>query len=306
MTQALAHLNAALIAAFGAEQVVVDRVLHRSPQALVAAGVADDRPVIVKQFLGPDMATAVARLAEAHDSIAPHLAQGPFRLAPLLRLEAGLGLAVMGQAPGQRMDAVLGRAAAAERGAVMQLAGGWLAAFAAPRLERARTNLHSVIRRRKEHEPPALPEPDRALTGTILAAMRAQARALADTPLNLSGVHGDLTPYNLHIAAAEDGLQLWGFDLQPPRLRPVAQDAAQFLVVAGLRLPPAPGPMRDGLPAADAATFLAACPAVEPAALRFFIADRLLRALHDAPEGSPRAASARAALRHWLEEAPCP
>lgn len=303
MTQTLTILNAALDMAFGPGQVVADRVLQRSPQALVGAGLSAGQPVIVKQFLGPDAAQAAARLAEAHGAVAPHMASGPFRLAPLLHVAPDLGLAVLGQAPGQRMDAVLGRAGPAERGAVLHLAGGWLAAFAAPRLHRGRSNLHAVIRRRKEHQPPALPEPDRALTGRVLAALRDLARALAERPLALSGVHGDLTPYNLHIATAGDGLAIWGFDLQPPRLRPVAQDAAQFLVVAGLRLPPEPGPLRDGLPASDADQFLSACPGLDRPALRFFIADRLLRALHDAMPGSARALAARQALAHWLEDA---
>ncbi len=300
MTAELARLNAALEVAFGARQVLAERVLQRSGLALVAAARDGGTPVIVKQFLGPAAATAAIRLREAHEGVAPAMATGPFRLAALLRVAPPQGLAVLEQAPGQRVDAVLAQAGVVERSAILHRAGGWLAAFAAPRLRHEAVNLHPFIRRRKEHQPPGLAAPDRALTGEVLAAMRGIARDLAATPLAQSGVHGDLTPFNLHLAPTDSGVEIWGFDLQPPRLRPVAQDAAQFLAVAGLRTPPPPGPLRHGLPAADLDHFLAACPAVADPDLRFFLGDRLLRALHDAGPSAPRAA---AALHHWLEGA---
>lgn len=301
----LAALNDALDAAFGPGHIVAGRVLQRSVQAIVAEAMDAEAPVIVKRFLGPDAASRTDRLREAHDSIAPHMASGPFRLAELLRVAPHHGLAVMAPAPGQRMDTVLAQADAAERRAVVDLAGGWLGAFAAPRLRRGLVNLHPFIRRRKDHQPPDLNPADRALTGEVLAGLRLAARSLAYAPIAQSGVHGDLTPYNLHLVpASDDGIDVWGFDLQPVRIRPVAQDAAQFLVVAGLRLPPdGHGPRRDGLPSADVAQMLKACPEVSDPVLRFFIGDRLLRALHDAAPHPDRAAAARTALRHWLEGA---
>lgn len=295
---ALGPLNAALARAFGEGQVVADRVLQRSAFAVVAAARDGGTPVIVKQFLGPEAASMATRLREAHEGIGDAMATGPFRLAALLRLAPPQGLAVLEQAPGQRMDAVLARAGPTERPAILRMAGGWLAAFTAPRLRHEVVNLHPFIRRRKEHQPPGLPADDRALTGEVLAAMRAIARDLA-TPLAQSGVHGDLTPFNLNLAATDQGVEIWGFDLHPPRIRPVAQDAAQFLTVAGLRTPPPPGPLRHGLPAADLDHFLSACPAVAAPDLRFFLGDRLLRALHDGGPSAPRAATA---LRHWLED----
>lgn len=300
MTAELARLNATLAVAFGEGQVVAGRVLQRSAVASVAAARDGGTPVIVKQFLGPEAANMATRLCEAYEGIAPAMATGPFRLAALLRVAPPQGLAVLEQAPGQRMDAVLAQAGLTERPAILRTAGGWLAAFAAPRLRHEAVNLHPFIRRRKEHQPPDLPEPDRELTGQVLAVMRGIARDLAATPLAQSGVHGDLTPFNLHLAVTDHGVEIWGFDLQPPRLRLVAQDAAQFLTVAGLRTPPPPGPLRHGLPAADLDAFLSPCPAAAGPELRFFLGDRLLRALHDAGPSAPRAATA---LRHWLEGA---
>jgi len=301
----LAALNAALDAAFGQGRIVAGRVLQHSGQAIVAEAMDADTPVIVKRFLGPDADIRADRLREAHDSIAPHMASGAFRVAELLRVAPRHGLAVMAPAPGQRMDQVLAQVDAKERQAAVDLAGGWLSAFAAPRLRRGLVNLHPFIRRRKEHQPPDLNPADRALTGEVLAGLRLAARSLAYGPIAQSGVHGDLTPFNLHLGPAQDGgVEVWGFDLQPVRIRPIAQDAAQFLVVAGLRLPPAdPVPRRHGLPLADVAQMLKACPDLADPVLRFFIGDRLLRALHDAAPHPDRATAARTALRHWLEGA---
>lgn len=293
-------LSEALSAAFGPGQVRVQEVLHRSDRAVVARGTDGGRPVIVKQFIGPDPADTIGRMQAEHAEIAPHMAAGAFRLAPVLRLDAAQGLAVLALAPGQRLDAVLARAAAPERAALLGQGGGWLAAFAAPRRFRAPMNLHRPIRRRKDAMASAnLAPADRALTGAALTRLRERARDLAGQDLAQAAIHADFTPCNLHIEAA-DPPRLWGFDLQSTRRRPVALDAATFLVFTGLRLPPTdPGPLAFGLPQADVAAFLAACPEAAGPVLDVFIGDRLLRALHEAATPA-RAAAARAALHGWL------
>lgn len=294
-------LNADLAAAFGARQVVAHGVLQSSPRALVAEARDGAEPVVVKQYRGPDPATAIDRLRAEHAEIGPHLAQGAFRLALWRRLDAPRGLAVLTRAPGRRMDSVLAEATPGERAVILGLVGGWLAAFARPRRHVAPFALHPVIRRRKDAaaDLPMRPR-DRDLTGAVLAGLRSLARRLDREPLEQSHVHADLTPYNLNLAVGALGTpEVWAFDLQSARRRPVALDAATFLVIAGLRLPPdraaPPGP----LPESDRAALLATCPEAGGEALDFFIGDRLLRGLHEASTPA-RAAAARAALQGWL------
>jgi hypothetical protein len=293
----LAALSAALAAAFGPGQVKAQTLLQRSDRAQVARGVMGGQPVIIKQFTGPDPAATIAALQAEHAVIAPHLATGRFRLATALRLDAARGLAVLPHAPGDRLDGVLARATPTERAAVIAQAGGWLAAFTAPRRHLAPMNLHTVLRRRKDAMAASPPHPaDQPLTGTAFARLRTLARDLAGADLVQSGIHADFTPYNLHLS----GVELWGFDLQGTRIRPVALDVASFLVLAGLRLPPTdPGPLAHGLPLADAQAFLAACPDAGGPVLDFFLGDRLLRALHEATTPA-RATAARTALQGWL------
>lgn len=296
----LAALNADLAAAFGPGRVVAQRVLQVSERAVVAEAVSGPETVVVKQFLGADRAETIARMQAEHDAIGPHMAAGRFRLAVWQAVSAPHGLAVLHKAPGQRLDVVLARAGAVERAAILALVGGWLAAFTVPRRHLAPMNLHSVIRRRKGAAPADLSPGDSALTGAALSRLRGLARDLTGVALVQSGIHGDLTPYNLTLAAAPDGIDVWAFDLQATRNRPVALDAAHFLVIAGLRLPLAkPGPLQGGLPQADRDALLAACPDAQGAVLDFFVGDRLLRALHEASVPA-RAEAARHALQGWL------
>lgn len=296
----LAALNVDLAAAFGPGRVVATRMLQVSDRAVVADAVSGDAAVVVKQFLGADRAETIVRMQAEHDAICPHLAAGRFRLAVWQAVSVPHGLAVLHKAPGQRLDAVLARAAAPERAVILGLVGGWLAAFTAPRRHMAPMNLHSVIRRRKDAAPADLGPGDSALTGAALSRLRGLARDLTGEALVQSGIHGDLTPYNLTLAAATDGIDVWAFDLQATRTRPVALDAAHFLVIAGLRLPLAsPGPLQRGLPQADRDALLAACPDAGGAVLDFLVGDRLLRALHEASQPA-RAEAARHGLQSWL------
>jgi hypothetical protein len=298
--QEIAALNADLAAAFGAGQVVAHGVLQSSPRALVAEATDGGEPVVVKLFRTDDPVTTIERLRAEHAAIGPHLGQGAFRLAHWRRLDAPRGLAVLTRAPGRRMDAVLAGATAPERALILRLVGSWLAAFARPRRHLAPFPLHPVIRRRKEAaaDLPLRPK-DRDLTGAAMAALRSLARSLDGTPLEQSHIHADLTPYNLHLAVGADGRpEVWAFDLQSARRRPLALDAATFLVTAGLRIPPAPG-APGPLPDADRAALLATCPEAGGAALDFYTGDRLLRGLHEASSPA-RAAAARAALHGWL------
>lgn len=298
--QEITALNADLSAAFGPGQVVAHAVLQSSPRALVAEATDGAEPVVVKQFRSDDPAISIEQLRAEHAAIGPHLGQGLFRLAHWRRLDATRGLAVLTQAPGRRMDAVLAGASGGERGVILGLVGGWLAAFARPRRHLAPFPLHPVIRRRKEAaaDLPLRPR-DRDLTGATIAAMRALARTLDGTPLEQSHIHADLTPYNLNLAVGADGRpEVWAFDLQSARRRPLALDAATFLVTAGLRIPPGPG-TPGPLPESDRAALLATCPEAGGAVLDFYTGDRLLRGLHEASTPA-RAASARAALHGWL------
>jgi aminoglycoside/choline kinase family phosphotransferase len=299
--QEITALNAELSAAFGPGQVVARRVLQSSPRALVAEAADGAERVVVKQFHTNDPVTTIERLREEHAAIGPHLAQGPFRLAHWRRLDAPRGLAVLTHAPGQRMDGVLAEATAPERAGILGLVGGWLAAFARPRRHVAPFALHPVIRRRKEAaaDLPLRPK-DRTLTANTMAALRSIARALHGAPLEQTHVHADLAPYNLHLAVGSDGHpEVWAYDLQSARRRPLALDAATFLVTAGLRQPPAPGAPPGPLPDADRIALLAACPEAGGAALDFYTGDRLLHALHEASSPA-RATAARAALHGWL------
>lgn len=298
--QEIAALNADLSAAFGPGQVVARRVLQSSPRALVAEATDGTEPVVVKQFRTDDPVTTIERLRAEHAAIGPHLAQGPWRLAHWRRLDTPRGLAVLTRAPGRRMDSVLAEATAPERALILRLVGGWLSAFARPRRHLAPFPLHPVIRRRKEAaaDLPLRPR-DRDLTGATIAAMRGLARALDGTPLEQAHVHADLTPYNLNLAVGADGRpEVWAFDQQSARRRPLALDAATFLVTAGLRIPPGPG-AAGPLPESDRAALLATCPEAGGAVLDFYTADRLLRGLHEASTPA-RAAAARAALHGWL------
>jgi hypothetical protein len=299
--QEITALNADLSAAFGPGQVVARRVLQSSSRALVAEAEDGGETVVVKQFRTDNPATSIERLREEHAAIGPHLGQGPFRLAHWRRLDAPLGLVVLTHAPGRRMDAVLAGATAGERALIFGLVGGWLAAFARPRRHVAPFPLHPVIRRRKEAaaDLPLRPK-DRDLTGAAIAALRTLARALDGEPLEQAHIHADLTPYNLNLAIGGDGRpEVWAYDLQSARRRPVALDAATFLVTAGLRLPSDPAAAPGALPDADRAALLAPCPEAGGPALDFFTGDRLLRGLHEASTPA-RANAARAALHGWL------
>lgn len=291
MAEALAALNMALERAFGPGQVVADLLVKSGGDALVARGRDDLDSVIIKQFLGPDAAGLVAGMAADQ---AGRMVKGRLRLARWLRVSGAL--VVQELAPGVALAACLdgpGRAAALED------AGRWLAAFGADAAAPAAFNLHRVIKRRKEFTPADLPGPDRELTGAALAGLRGIARDLEGVPLLQTVVHGDLSPWNLHLAP---GGVVWGYDARPARRRPVALDAAHLLVLAGLRWPLA-GPRRDGLPAADRAALLTGCPQADGAVLRFFIGDRLLRSLAEWRGAAGHVAASRAALIHWLEAA---
>lgn len=291
MADPLARLNADLALAFGAGIVRADTLLKTGPDSLVARGRDGGEAVIVKQFLATDAAALVAGIASDQ---AGRMAAGPLRLARWRRVAGGL--VVQDLAPGIALAEQLdgpGRAGA------LELAGRWLAAFGADSRIEAPFNLHRIVRRRKEFTPPDLPAADQALTGAALAGMRALARDLDGVALAQAVVHGDLSPWNLHLAP---GPELWGFDPRPARRRPVALDAAHLLVLAGLRWP-CSGPRRDGLPTADRAALLAGCPAAGGQVLRFFIGDRLLRSLAEWRATPGRIATGRAALTHWLEAA---
>lgn len=295
----LGALNATLAQAFGPGRVIAKMRLQDSPRALVALASDKGERVVVKWFKGERGPTIAERLRSEHDRIGPILAQGRFRLAAYRAVSAAHGLAVLTWAPGQRLDHAL-HAAPEHRAGAMALAGGWLAAYAAPACRAASFNLHARIRKRKESATDMSPE-DAALLGEAMRAMRAIARDHAGIPLLQAATHGDFAPHNLHLVDEPPQGVLWGFDVQQTRVLPVSADAGRFLALISLRLGPIPGPRRNGLPVADLDAFLPAARLDDTPDLAFFIADQLIRTLIEKRGDASLLASARSLLRDWLE-----
>lgn len=299
----LAELDAVLAAAFGAGQVRATAVLRAGLFSLVAAGQdASGAPVIIKRLFDADTGARSAHLTRLLVDQPEHLAalagDGRFRLAQWLLMAPSAGIGVQQRAPGQRLDAMLGQGDAAARAAALELAGGWLAAFGRGRSHPTSVAWRQLLRRRREAMPPDLPLGDTMLVAEVLRRLHDMLPALQGMQVLQSVSHGDFALHNLHLAP---GPQLWAHDLQPARRRPMLADGAQLLAAAALHRPH-PGPLLDGLPAADRAALLAglAAPEQDPAVLRFLIADALLRHLAEAGPAPERLAACRAAIAGWL------
>lgn len=272
------------------------RLLKDGPAAVVYLGRFDDRPAVLKVFLGPEAALMARRQADALAASAMHLAAGPWRVAPLLLSAPEAGAVVTGHVEGTRLDAELVGADADRRARLLAAAGSWHVALTSERsagVFQARYWLRMFGTGLAAIEGPAVP-----LARALADRLAAMAEVVHGQPVTRARGHGDFGTQNL---IRGDGA-LWGIDLGAVAPGPVLKEVARFVVNAAMHAPMPGGP--PGIAPADAAVMLAVPgmpPAAEAARLMPFmtgleLAERLVRSR----PGSLRAARAAAAVEAYL------
>ncbi|MEL6645529.1 MAG: phosphotransferase [Pseudomonadota bacterium] len=227
------------------------KCLKTTGGTVVYAGELDHKPVVIKRALGPsaaDLAGAQAReLAYQH----PRMGDGPYRVPEPILSNPEVGLVVMGQAPGQRLDHAL-RDAPERRRELIAASARWLAHYIAPRREVDTFGGGYWIKRRLaaiEHMPASA---DRRRIETLIGIMRREKALISGRPITRARSHGDFCAINLMV----DGDDIWGVDIQNSHWLAVAKDIARFLVYLEIALPAGHYNGPCGLSLADCHAFL--------------------------------------------------
>ncbi|MRX52034.1 hypothetical protein GI374_16775 [Paracoccus sp. S-4012] len=234
-----------------AGRLEVGSIVSLHAERIVAEGAFDGRPCFIKLFIAGDPA-AQARQAETAIAFAHgYMAQGAFRVAPVLFTARLRGFIVLAPAPGFPLQTAIAEANAAGRAGLIGLAGKWLEAYCAPR---------RVVRRFSAGRFGAFHIPRMARPGwkgelrdsPLIRALGEHVAGLAvaaeGAPVSIASTHGDFVARNFH----HDAGTICGFDLEGTRSLPVAWDIALFLVEIAQREGTAEGATWCGIRAVDA------------------------------------------------------
>ncbi|MCC7321224.1 MAG: hypothetical protein IT542_09635 [Rubellimicrobium sp.] len=303
--------RAALAAAIASDPVtlaglVPGRILRAAPGRIVAEGLLDASPVIVKHFPVPSAPAIVAALERELAHLAGHMSSGRTQVNRCLRASPAAGIAVLSRLPGDRMAQLLTFAPAAARARMFADAGAFILAYSRGRRSMGTFGPAHWLGRVDRVSPPDGAGPgDARLLRELRAELGRQAPALRGAAVCKAAVHADFLPVNLHADA--DGV--YGFDIQGESHMPLSYDIARFLAWIACEPDPPAGPQRLGVAEADLAALLVPglpAPDEHPGILPFLTGTQIAFRLHARATGQDDGDSldgARAAARRYLHSA---
>ena len=293
ISAARARLTAAAADIPELASVRAERVLACGNRRVVFAGHLAGRAAVLKVGLAEDFMQRVARHDSALRHFAPHLGTGPFRVPDPLGAWPDLGISAQALVDGIRLDRMLTPATPTERARLLTRAGAWLRRAAGLSRQDERFGGGYWVKF-LGNQSARIPGPHGDTARALARLLQDRARPCEWLVLVRAPLHGDYRAHNL----LWDGEAMTAIDFDQFEVRPLAREAASFLVHLSRREPGADH-------AADRAALLAGC-ALPPAEVQdvvaFFetreIAHELVRACAGGaipPKGLMRQAAAHLA-----------
>lgn len=268
MQQALDAVQS-LIKVHGVDALHIRSVLKADPRADVfKADLAGDA-VVIKRYKGAAAADQVRDAAQELQQLAGHMAFGPNLAVQARGIWPEPGLIALSFVTGTTLTDALSGADRTARDALLRRAGNWASHYSTGRRQDAEIAPRFWIKKAAALDRAALTLAQRETWRALMAALRAAAPALRAQDLPRGAVHGDLIGANLMV----DGERCVGVDINGTLIRPLAWEAAHFLIWHALRPPFARGQAAylDQF-RSDRRAFLSGHAAIEDdAALHFFL-----------------------------------
>ncbi|TCO69276.1 phosphotransferase [Rhodovulum euryhalinum] len=241
--------------------------LSATGRTAVFRGHYDGAPAVLTLFHGEDHAERARRQKRALERLEAMLADGPFRIAPLVGSWPGEGVTVTADVAGESLEAAIAAAATpGERDALLSDAGEWLARIVAASQRQVVFGGRHWAQAATRKLGRVGAHQGRPLADALATRIEALLPTVAGKPVTQAQSHGDFRPATLVRA---DGA-LCGIGLQSLHALPVVRDLARFLVALHLAHPRPGGRQRFGVGAKD----------IEALAAPLTILDRRERALH--------------------------
>ncbi len=289
-------------------RIEVSELIAAGRRGAVFRGVDDDVEVALRLMHVPDPATAVARMAEALEELAGHMADGPFRVPRLVSALPEAAAIVTQFIPGRTLRDRLATAPEVERDDRLRAAGQWFAQLVAPPARHrvgafqpqfwAERRAAALDRAAAKDRPGRDPQMARALARRL----EEMAPPLRGARVTQGRGHGDFHAGKLILAPDA----LYGVDIEGAHFLPMVKELARFLVHLELRAP-RDGPGWHGVSAADCTALFAEVPLAphdEDAILPFMIGVELGDACARPPDGADDARLMRAIGAYLAATAP--
>ena len=206
------------------------RTVAITPRQIVYQATYDRRPVVVKQFIGPDAQQRMGVVAKGLELANLILGPGVNRAVQPLRVATDQGAIVMSHAQGQGMRQAFLAADPAARQELIRRAAEWLAALTVDRSEipfKAWGRTQRLAGWVAESDFGSWG--DRQLATRATARMGALARILHGRPVLAAFSHGDFHSENLFVHRADGQIVMTGIDFELRNPIPIVRDLSKML-----------------------------------------------------------------------------
>lgn len=224
-----------------------ETALSASGREAVFRGRYDGTPAVLTLYYGEGHAERARTQKREIERLETALAEGPYRVAPLVAAWPGEGITVTADVAGETLAEALATADHAARDALLAEAGEWLARLAARAHRQVAFGGRHWMRRTARALERVGGTADRALARSLGTRLEALLPTVAGKPVTQAHGHGDFRPANL----VRNGGALYGVGVQTLQWMPVVRDLARFLVALQVACPRAGGAQRFGIGAAD-------------------------------------------------------
>lgn len=263
----------AVIAEHQIRGLAIQSVLKADWRADIFLADLNGTKTVLKWYKGKSPPRQVDRAAAELEQLRPYMSQGPLQVNLPLKTWPEVGLIALSFAPGRQLNELLLDADRARRDALFGQAAQWAALYGHGRRQDGHIKPRFWIKKMSQLDCSGLEPDQEGRTQALIRKMRGLMPKVIGARWPRGQVHGDLIGTNLMV----DGDVMTGVDVNGAPMRPLAAEAAHFLVWQAL-WPPVPADKDQFLDQmrADRRAFLAYHPAVEDdAILRFFTLQQL-------------------------------
>ncbi|WP_287188285.1 hypothetical protein [Rhodovulum sp.] len=257
--------------------------------------------VVLTLFHGEGHVDRTRRRKREFDRLETALADGRFRIAPLVAAWPGEGITMTAEVTGRGLDAEIAAAEPAGRDALVGEAGEWLATVLAGAHRQAVFGGRHWVRNAARQLARVGGAEDRALARTLGTRLEALLPTVTGTTVTQALIHGDFRPCNL-VRSSE---ALCGIGMAGAQWMPVARDLARFLVDLHLTHPRPGGRRAFGIDAGDLDALSAPLALLErrerARLLPFFIGVELADSFAQGAQEPGRSEALCAAVAHFLD-----
>jgi len=213
----------------------------------------NDEKVVIKRFFKATADETVRKLKSELDYLEVLFSGGDCQANKCLMAWPDHGIVMLSFAPGQRLGDIIAGVTGDERRKLLNHSGRWLAGYTAPRRHEGSFSPNFWVKRILKKNLSGITDPaDLTLLRRLVHSMEAQGKKIRGCPVVHAATHSDFVGINAHYS---EGV-IYGVDIQGETWRPMAKDAARFLVWLQIHDDGRPSARRAGISQDDWDGFL--------------------------------------------------